>query len=82
MSEYKARYWLNFDEQHCGKPLVYELSKRFDIVFIIRQASVNHEVGVIGMELAGAREVIKQAVVWLEKQGVKVEPVEIQTIEG
>ena len=30
----------------------------------------------------GEREVIKQAIAWLEELGVKVEPVEINTIEG
>ena len=30
----------------------------------------------------GEREEIKRAIDWLEQLGVKVEPVEIQTIEG
>ncbi len=50
--------------------------------FNIRNASVTPTIGIIALELEGDREVIKKAVVWLENNGVQVEPVEINTIEG
>ena len=34
------------------------------------------------LELDGEREEIKKSIAWLEEQGIKVEPVEINTIEG
>jgi ABC-type methionine transport system ATPase subunit len=78
----KGRYWLNFDAQRSTQPLIWEMSKKFDVVFNIRQASVSDSVAVMAIELDGEREQIKAAIEWFEKQGVAVEPVEINTIEG
>jgi ABC-type methionine transport system ATPase subunit len=76
------RFWLTFDGDSSNKPLICEMSKTFDVVFNIRNASVTPTIGIIALELEGDREVIKKAVVWLEGHGVQVEPVEINTIEG
>jgi len=43
---------------------------------------VNDEVGLVCLELIGERDEVKRAIAWLEELGVKVEPVEINTIEG
>ncbi len=64
------------------RPVICELAKQFDVTFNIRQASVNDEIGLVSIELQGDRDVVKKAIAWLEEQGIKVEPVEIQTIEG
>ncbi len=64
------------------KPVVWELGKKFDVVTNIRQASVTDEIGVVSLSLEGEREENKKAITWLEQLGVKVEPVEINTIEG
>ncbi len=76
------RFWLTFDGESSRKPLIYEMSKTFDVVFNIRNASVTPTIGIIALELEGDREVIKKAVAWFEANGVQVEPVEINTIEG
>jgi ABC-type methionine transport system ATPase subunit len=76
------RFWLTFDGESSRKPLIHQMSKTFDVVFNIRNASVTPTLGIIALELEGEREVIKKAVAWLEGQGVQVEPVEINTIEG
>ncbi len=76
------RFWLTFDEDNSRKPLIHQMSKEFDVVFNIRNASVTPSIGIIALELEGEREVIKKAVAWLETNGVQVEPVEINTIEG
>jgi len=82
MAKSQARYWLNFDAPSTRQPLIYLLSKKFDVVFNIRQASISESMGLMAVELEGEREVIKEAIAWLESQGVSVEPVEINTIEG
>ncbi len=64
------------------RPVVYELGKKFEIVTNMRQASVTPEVGIVSLEVEGEREEIKRAIEWLEELGIKVEPVEINTIEG
>ncbi len=78
----KQRFWLTFDGESSQKPTIYHLSKAVDVVFNIRNASVTPTMGIIALEFEGEREVIKKAVAWLEANGVQVEPVEIQTIEG
>ena len=76
------RLWLMYPSRHVTRPVICELAKKFEVEFNIRQASVNDEIGLVSMELKGDRDVVKLAIAWLEEQGIKVEPVEIQTIEG
>ena len=64
------------------RPVIYELGKTFELVTNLRQASVTPEVGIVSLEIEGEREEIKKAIEWLEELGIKVEPVEINTIEG
>lgn len=78
----KTRLWLMFQPRLVTQPVVYELGQKFAVVTNIRQASVNDEIGLVSVELAGERDEIERAIVWLEEIGVKVEPVEINTIEG
>jgi ABC-type methionine transport system ATPase subunit len=82
MANFKGRYWLNFDARSVTRPLIWEMSKKFDVVFNIRQSSVTRDMGIIAVELEGERRVVKDAITWLESEGVEVEPVELQTIEG
>lgn len=81
MSE-KSRLWLMYPARLITRPVIYELGREFKVVTNIRQASVTPEVGIVSIELEGDREEIKKAITWLEELGVKVEPVEINTIEG
>ena len=62
--------------------MIWELGHKFKVVTNIRQTSVNDEVGLVSLSLSGERDEIKRAIAWLEELGVKVEPVEINTIEG
>jgi hypothetical protein len=64
------------------RPVVYELGKKFEVITNVRQASVTPEVGIVSLEIEGDRNEIKRAIEWLEELGIKVEPVEINTIEG
>ncbi len=82
MAQFKGRYWLNFDASRSTQPLIYQMGKKFDLMFNIRQATVGEDFGIMAVELEGERDTVKAAIVWLEEQGVKVEPVEINTIEG
>ena len=64
------------------RPVIYELGKTFKLVTNVRSVSVTAEVGIVSIELEGERKEIKKAIAWLEELGIKVEPVEINTIEG
>jgi L-aspartate semialdehyde sulfurtransferase ferredoxin len=82
MAEQATRLWLMYPARLIQRPVIYELSKNFELVTNVRQASVTEEIGLVSLELDGEREEIKRAIAWLEELGIKVEPVEIQTIEG
>lgn len=82
MSQQVTRLWLMYPARLITRPIVYELGKNFSVVTNVRQASVTDEIGLVSLELDGSREEIKKAIAWLEELGIKVEPVEINTIEG
>ena len=78
----KKRFWLDFPGDLVTEPIVYNLVKRFDLIPNIRQASVSQDAGIMSLEVEGEREKISEAIQWLEQTGVKVEPLEINVIEG
>lgn len=77
-----ARLWLLYPQRLVQRPVVYEIGHKFNVVTNIRQATVNDDVGLVSLELTGERPEIQKAIRWLEKLGIKVEPVEINVIEG
>lgn len=78
----KTRLWLMFQPKLVTQPIVFELGHKFKVVTNIRQASVDEEIGIVSVEIDGEEEEIERAIAWLEQMGVKVEPVEMNTIEG
>ena len=82
MAQQVTRLWLMYPSRLITRPIIYELGKKFAVVTNIRQASVTEEIGVVSIELDGERQEIQRAIAWLEELGIKVEPVEINTIEG
>ena len=76
------RLWLTYPKKVIQRPVIYELSHKFRVVTNIRQASVTEEVGIVSLELEGERAEIKKAIKWMEHLNIKVEPVEINVIEG
>ncbi len=78
----KQRLWLMFPTKLVTRPVLWELGKTFEVITNVRQASVTDEIGIVSLSLEGERMEIKKAIVWLEDLGIKVEPVEMNTIEG
>jgi ABC-type methionine transport system ATPase subunit len=82
MAKETKRLWLTYPKKRIQRPVVYELGHKFKVITNIRQASVTEEVGIVSLELVGEQTEIKKAIKWLEDLGIKVEPVEINVIEG
>ena len=80
--EDQQRLWLMFPTKLITTPVIWELGQKFKIITNVRQASVSDEIGILCLELEGFRADLKAAVSWLEKHGVRVEPVEINIIES
>jgi ABC-type methionine transport system ATPase subunit len=78
----KRRLWLMYPPKLITNPVLWELTQKFPVITNVRQASVTDEIGIVCLELDGKREDIKSAIAWLEKTGIKVEPVEINVIES
>jgi ABC-type methionine transport system ATPase subunit len=78
----KKRLWLMYPAKLITTPIIWQLSQKFPVVFNIRQVSVTEEIGIVCLELEGKRSDIKDAIKWLESQGISVEPVEINVIES
>jgi ABC-type methionine transport system ATPase subunit len=78
----QQRLWLMYPPKLIKQPFIWEIGHKFKVVTNIRQASVTDEIGIVCLELDGARDEVKAAIKWLEKSGVNVEPVEINVIES
>jgi L-aspartate semialdehyde sulfurtransferase ferredoxin len=78
----QTRLWLMYPPKLIKEPLIWQLTRKFDVITNIRQASVTDEIGIVSLELAGKRAEVSAAIKWLEKIGVSVEPVEINIIES
>ncbi|MDX8402955.1 MAG: NIL domain-containing protein [Mariprofundaceae bacterium] len=78
----KLRVYLTFDESTVREPLIWKLAKKFDVITNIRTAEVKDHMGLVGLEIEGKNEVVDASVKWLESQGVHVEPIEQNVIEG
>jgi len=78
----QQRLWLMYPPRLIKKPFIWEVGHKFKVVTNIRQATVTDEIGIVCLELNGQREEVKAAIRWLEKNGVNVEPVEINVIES
>ncbi|MFN8544038.1 MAG: NIL domain-containing protein [Candidatus Binatia bacterium] len=77
----RTKLYLTYPKKLVKEPLIYQMSREFDLVFNVRSASVSEEVGIIALELDGAREEIARAIVWFRERGVVVEPIEKNVIE-
>ena len=78
----QRRLWLMYPPGLIKQPLLWQLGQKFKVVTNIRQASITDEIGIVCLEVAGKRDDVTAAIKWLEKIGVKVEPVEINVIES
>ena len=78
----QKRLWLMYPPKLITNPVMWELGHKFPVVTNVRQASVTDEIGIVCLEISGPQKSVHAAIQWLEKLGVKVEPVEIGVIES
>jgi hypothetical protein len=73
---------LDFPARLVGKPVLYELVKRFDLVPNIKRANITQAFGYIQLELKGRVENMEAAMAYLKKVGVGVSPIEKDVVES
>ena len=79
--QHRVKLYLTYPKKLVREPLIWRISRDFDLVFNIRSASVSDEIGIIAIELDGTEPAIERAIAWLREQGVTVEPIEKNVIE-
>ena len=60
-----------FTQDLVKEPLLYQLTRRFDLVTNIRAASVTDEGGFVVLEMEGEEEVIGTALDYLREMGIE-----------
>ena len=80
-AEFTRRVYLTFNREQCTQPLIYHMVKKFDVIPNIRGASVTEDLGIMSVEVSGTRENVEKALEWVKKQGLKVDPIEMNVVE-
>ena len=80
MASKRVRF--TFEGEAVGDPLIYRLGHEFEIVTNIRMADVEHGFGWVILELDGEAGEIDRGVQWMKDNGVRVDPVSGDIVEG
>ncbi len=81
MERIRERYYLSYPRTLIREPILYQLVKKFDLVFNIRGASVSEEMGLVAVEFERTTDQIERAIAWMRQTGLTVEPIEKNVIE-
>ena len=71
-----VRLKLTFPEELITEPIVYLVSRDFELVSNIRRADVREHVGWMILSLEGDEDNIDAGIAWMQSKGVIVDPVE------
>lgn len=71
-----------FQEGLIREPVIWRLGREFEIVTNIRRADVTDDRGWVVLELEGELEEIERGLKWMQEQGVRVDPVPGDIVEG
>lgn len=78
----KQRMKFTFQEGLIREPVIWRLGREFEIVTNIRRADVTDDRGWVVLELEGNLEEIERGIKWMQEQGVRVDPVPGDIVEG
>ena len=78
----KKRVKFTFPTQLITQPIIYDLGRKFEVVTNIRRADVREDMGWVVLELEGTEGAIEEGLQWVAAEGVRVDPVSGDVIEG
>lgn len=78
----KKKIYLTYPPELVKEPIIWKAGQLFRVITNIRSASVKKNVGLVALELEGEEEEVKKTIKWFEEQGIKVEPIEQDIVEG
>ena len=77
MPKITNKSWLTFEGGRQNQPCLWKMATRYPgVMFDIRQASVQKDIGIMAVLFEGEEEEVKAAQDYLKEQGVRVDPVE------
>jgi ABC-type methionine transport system ATPase subunit len=76
------RIKFTFVQELIKEPVIWKLAKQFDVITNIRRADVTDDRGWVILELDGDADEIERGLKWVEEQGVRVDPVYEDIVEG
>ena len=81
---YSKRSWFTFPSRsQVEQPIIWQMSRTYPaVMFDIRQASVQNEIGIMAVLLSGPEAEVKAAMEFVRSKGVTVEPIEKSVVEG
>jgi L-aspartate semialdehyde sulfurtransferase ferredoxin len=81
---YSKRCWFTFPTRNqVEQPIIWQMSQNFPrVIFDIRQASVQNEIGIMAVLLSGTEQDVNDAIAFCRSKGVQVDPIEKSVIEG
>ncbi len=83
-ASFSRRCWFTFPTRgEVEQPIIWQMSRKFpEVVFDIRQASVQNEIGIMAVLLTGEEREVQAAIEFLRSRGITVEPIEKSVVEG
>lgn len=78
----KRRVMFTFPPELITQPTIYNLGHKFKLITNIRRADVTENRGWVVLELEGENEEIDNGLAWMVSQGVRVDPIEGDVVEG
>ena len=78
----KQRVKFTFPTELIREPIIWKLGREFNVVTNIRRADVTDDRGWVVLELSGEMSEIERGIQWVVEQGVRVDPVPGDIVEG
>jgi hypothetical protein len=77
MVKVTRKCWLTFEGGHQNEPCLWKMANKYpNVMFDIRQASVQKDIGIMAVLFTGKEVEVESALAYLASLGVKVDPVE------
>ena len=77
----KRMVHLIFPQRLIKKPVIYTMALKHHVVPNVRRAKVTETVGEMVLELDGTKEDLEKGILYLTRQGIRVEPIVGDVIE-
>ena len=78
----KRQVMFTFPQELVKESIIYTLSKQFKVVTNIRRADISEDKGWVVLELEGEECEIEKGIAWVTSEGVRVDPVIGDVMEG